>query len=543
MDQGSLLLLLGVLTISFYYLLYIPLIRLCGSIVGSSLRKKTASRRATLLQDVESTGKAYEARRAISVRDRWSHVASKSKFKVNVKPADKKKENYDGIIGFLHPFCNAGGGGERVLWAAVRATQSKYPNALCVVYTGDHDVNKDQILMRVKERFAIDLYPPTITFLYLKTRHYVLASTWPRFTLIGQSLGSLVMAWDAFNLLVPDIFIDTMGYAFTLALSRFLFPEIPTGAYVHYPTISTDMLASLGFQDGGRRGLNAGSGRGIRGSLKKQYWHMFAYLYSWVGGSVDVVTTNSSWTQNHIQQLWGKARQRRSKAFPVSVVYPPVAVSEIEIDIPINHESEKDRKATLLYIAQFRPEKNHSLVMQSFAKFLQDRKTDAAAEQPTLLLVGSVRDATDEKYIYSLRLLAHELHITSSVKFMLNAKWDEIRAALAESTVGINAMWNEHFGIGVVEYQAAGLISVVNDSGGPKLDIVVDMDGEPTGFHASTAEEYAAGYGKALDLGLEEKVAMRLRARKSSKRFSEDVFDDQWIVHMEKLVSLTADPK
>jgi alpha-1,2-mannosyltransferase len=42
-------------------------------------------------------------------------------------------------------------------------------------------------------------------------------------------------------------------------------------------------------------------------------------------------------------------------------------------------------------------------------------------------------------------------------------------------------MWNEHFGIGVVEYQAAGLISVVNNSGGPKIDIVVDIDGKPTG--------------------------------------------------------------
>lgn len=49
---------------------------------------------------------------------------------------------------------NAGGGGERVLWAAVRATQQKWPNALCIVYTGDHDVNKDQILRRVKVRFS-----------------------------------------------------------------------------------------------------------------------------------------------------------------------------------------------------------------------------------------------------------------------------------------------------------------------------------------------------------------------------------------------------
>lgn len=45
---------------------------------------------------------------------------------------------------------NAGGGGERVLWAAIRATQKRWPKAKCVVYTGDHDVDKAAILARVK---------------------------------------------------------------------------------------------------------------------------------------------------------------------------------------------------------------------------------------------------------------------------------------------------------------------------------------------------------------------------------------------------------
>ena len=27
-------------------------------------------------------------------------------------------------VGFFHPYCNAGGGGERVLWCAVRAIQN-----------------------------------------------------------------------------------------------------------------------------------------------------------------------------------------------------------------------------------------------------------------------------------------------------------------------------------------------------------------------------------------------------------------------------------
>src|ERR1700749_3368610 len=109
------------------------------------------------------------------------------------------------------------------------------------------------------------------------------------------------LAWDAFSLLVPDIFVDTMGYAFALCLSKFLFSRMPTGAYVHYPTISTDMLQSLDPESAtGSQGVNAGQGVGARGSAKKAYWKLFAKLYTWVGSSVDVVMTNSTWTQGHV---------------------------------------------------------------------------------------------------------------------------------------------------------------------------------------------------------------------------------------------------
>lgn len=39
-------------------------------------------------------------------------------------------------------------------------------------------------------------------------------------------------------------------------------------------------------------------------------------------------------------------------------------------------------------------------------------------------------------------------------------------------------MWNEYFGIGVVEYQVVGLIFVVYNSGGFKFDIVIEIEGE-----------------------------------------------------------------
>jgi alpha-1,2-mannosyltransferase len=433
----------------------------------------------------------------------------------------------------LKLYSNAGGGGERVLWAAIRATQRRWPRAVCIVYSGDHDADKAAMIKRVHNSFGITLHAPTLVFLYLSTRHLVLASTWPHFTLLGQSLGSLALAYDAFGLLVPDIFIDTMGYAFTLALSKYLFPKMPVGAYVHYPIISTDMLGSLDDKSGGR-GVNAGAGAGLKGRLKKQYWHLFARLYGWVGRHVDVVMCNSTWTKDHITALW------KSKSTPASfakVVYPPCPVEEMERKIVLSGQAEMKRKHQILYIAQFRPEKNHPLILRSFAAYVKG--LPAGSDTPRLVLIGSVRSNTaDELHIYNLRLLAHELSIEKSTDFITDAPYSTIVKYLQTASIGTNGMWNEHFGIGVVEYLAAGLVPVVHNSGGPKLDIVVPYEGEPTGYHAETAEEFAKAYHAVMQMGPEERHAMRARGRKVAKRFTEEVFAQKWIEEVDKLVSL-----
>lgn len=375
-------------------------------------------------------------------------------------------------------------------------------------------------------------------------------------------------------MLVPDIFIDTMGYAFTLALSKFLFPEIPTAAYVHYPTISTDMLGSLDAET--EKGLNAGAGKGWRGNMKRTYWHMFAWMYSWVGGGIDVVMTNSSWTQAHIRSLWGASRAKRHRIADVEVVFPPVAVEELEEAIVVNELSEKKRERVLLYIAQFRPEKNHALIMRAFSQMIhssadEDRETVTDSK---LVLIGSVRNSEDATKVYDLRLLAHELKVKDQVEFLCDASWPEILEWLRKSWIGVNGMWNEHFGIGVVEYQAAGLICVVNDSGGPKEDIVVEYNGGPTGtysiflhfilpptlssssqkisvsilvyislkpgFHANDASDFATKFTLALSMSFRDTLAMRLRARSSAKRFTEEAFAKRWIRQMDNLVTMSA---
>jgi alpha-1,2-mannosyltransferase len=370
----------------------------------------------------------------------------------------------------------------------------------------------------------------------------------------------VVLAYDAFSLLVPDIFIDTMGYAFSLALSSWFFPDVPTGAYVHYPTISTDMLDSL--QAGGQ-GVNAGTGEGYRGTAKKKYWQLFANLYSKVGSTIDVVMTNSTWTQSHIQSLWGPYREKRSQLVnkDINVVFPPVAVEDVTEAVEVTEASEKKRGPFLLYIAQFRPEKNHQLILEAFASFVHSNpKLTAYPDQaPKLVLIGSVRGSHDDaKRVYKLRLLAHELKIDENVEFICDAPWPLMLEWMGAASVGVNGMWNEHFGIGVVEYQAAGLISVVNNSGGPKLDIVVEVDGKPTGiypngrspvlransesgFHATTAKEYAEGFRKALTMSPRDTLEMRQRARRSAQRFTDRSFADKWLVNTEKLVALQID--
>ncbi|MCJ1279103.1 asparagine-linked glycosylation protein [Puttea exsequens] len=518
-----------------------------GRLIAWHLHRKTRTRRSLILAQAKHDQEQFQARQRVAPPPEDPDWVSVERNPSNTAcNGSQAPEDWRGIIGFLHPFCNAGGGGERVLWAAIKATQQRWPNAICAVYTGDHNALKDNILERVNQRFNIHLHPPTVVFLYLDTRHWVLSTTWPHFTLLGQSLGSLLMAYNAFALLVPDLFIDTMGYSFALALCTFLFgPSIPTAAYVHYPTISTDMLNSLSTPNP-THGLNAGTGTGLKGATKRLYWRAYAWLYCLSGRNVDVVMTNSSWTQAHIQSLWGPKRTRRGKCWPIEAVFPPVAVEELEERIELDGPRARKRDRIILYVAQFRPEKNHEMVLKAFARMMHKNQGEPAGKQmedAKLVLIGSVRDDTDSKKVYSLRLLARDLNIDPLVTFACDAPWSDVLDYLATSWVGVNAMWNEHFGIGVVEYQAAGLVCVVNDSGGPKADVVVEVGGERTGFHASTEAEYAEGFTKALMMGDEETKAMRRRARVSSRRFTEKAFAERWVVQLERLIKLQRDVK
>lgn len=83
----------------------------------------------------------------------------------------------------------------------------------------------------------------TVQVVHLTKRKWIEESTYPRFTMIGQSFGSVYLACEALCKLTPLYYIDTSGYAFTYPLARVFGCTVI--CYTHYPTISTDMLSRV----------------------------------------------------------------------------------------------------------------------------------------------------------------------------------------------------------------------------------------------------------------------------------------------------------
>lgn len=438
-----------------------------------------------------------------------------------------KKKSHGAVesIAFFHPYCNAGGGGERVLWAAIRALQLKYPNKKYVVYTGDIDATEEAILRRAENRFQISIREDSVTFVYLKKRYLVEASMYPIFTLLGQSIGSVVLGMEALLKFVPDVYVDTMGYSFTMPLFKFL-GKCKVGCYVHYPTISTDMLDRVSERRTAHNNRRFISRNPVLSTFKLLYYKCFSTLYKWCGRTADVILVNSSWTKGHISYLW----QAPAKTY---LVYPPCSTDEFS---SIVRDDEDPAKCHIVSIAQFRPEKDHVLQIKAFSK-LMSRLDGERQEHCRLILVGSCRTEEDMKLVDKLQAQCKEslANLEKNVTFKLNVPFSDLKKEMASATVAIHTMWNEHFGIGVVECLAAGLVTVAHDSGGPKMDIVVDYNGQPTGFLAYDEDSFADILEKIIQMSPNERLAIQKNARESVKRFSEEEFAKKFVHVIELL--------
>ena len=88
------------------------------------------------------------------------------------------------------------------------ALQEQFREATIYIYTGDVDEGEGKggpssILSRAAQRFNIRVHEENVRFVYMKRRKWVEAETFPSFTLLGQSMGSVLLAYEALALVPP----------------------------------------------------------------------------------------------------------------------------------------------------------------------------------------------------------------------------------------------------------------------------------------------------------------------------------------------------
>ncbi|KAJ6410361.1 hypothetical protein OIU84_007167 [Salix udensis] len=411
-------------------------------------------------------------------------------------------------VGFFHPYTNDGGGGERVLWCAVKAIQEESPDLDCVIYTGDHDSSSESLMSRALDRFGVKLLsPPKVVHLY--KRKWIEETSYPRFTMIGQSFGSVYLSWEALCKFTPLYYFDTSGYAFTYPVARVFGCKVI--CYTHYPTISLDMISRVRDRSSMYNNDASIAKSGWLSRCKIFYYTLFSWMYGFVGSCAHLAMVNSSWTQSHIEKLW-KIPNR------IMRVYPPCDTSGLQL-LPLERPA---KTPIFISVAQFRPEKAHPLQLEAFSVAI--KRLDADMPRPLFQFVGSCRNKFDEDRLQKLQDKAVELKIDGDVQFYKNVMYRDLVKLLGGSVAGMHSMVDEHFGISVVEYMAAGAIPIAHNSAGPKMDIVLEEDGQQTGFLAQNVEEYADAILKVLRMPETERLKMAAAARKRAGRFSEQRF-------------------
>ncbi|KAJ4458864.1 putative glycosyl transferase [Paratrimastix pyriformis] len=443
-----------------------------------------------------------------------------------------KKSHGRKIIAFFHPHCDRHAGGERVLWMMIHALAADpaLKDDRFYIYT-DSKKDSRQIEADARKYFGVDLGPALARtkFLPLRTCFLVEPHWYIRPTLVLQSACAMFPAFEALlRYPLPHHVIDTVGASFSYPVFR-LMGGCRVSCYTHYPVISTPMIGRV------RRGEVMYNNQGlvarnpVLSTVKLLYYRVFSWMYFLVGRSASLVMVNSSWTREQIECMWSLPHS----APALHTVFPPCAVAAAQAR-PIAPLG--TRQPYILSIGQFRPEKNQLLQVRILGRVLATgRRTGAPwTERVRLILVGTldpIKNPQEARLRDGLIEEAKRLGASEHMEVRLNVPTEELQELLRSSLVGLHTMRDEHFGIGVVEMMASGLITVAHRSAGPQYDIVKSMprsDGsespEAAGCLAITEEEYAAAIVSALDQAPSGALDdIQQRAVVSARRFDDKV--------------------
>lgn len=172
--------------------------------------------------------------------------------------------------------------------------------------------------------------------------------------------------------------------------------------------------------------------------------------------------------------------------------------------------------------------------MEDFIQKTHDSDEDFS--DVILVMLGSTRNAEDGALADKLQAYIDSKAALHKRVFLLrNLPYGRVEEFLRRSAIGLHTMWNEHFGISVVEMVAAGLITVAHNSGGPKADII-----QPgvNGFLASESDEYAELFVKILSSrNQDEMSAIRTQARASAVNYSDELFEQRVVREIDHIVN------
>lgn len=265
---------------------------------------------------------------------------------------------------------------------------------------------------------------------------------------------------------LPDWWIDTTGCAFTFWVAKFGYGcrILP---YVHYPTISTDMLRvvyqprpvygvaphAMGQSSAIVPTMNTTTRPMVYTGLKLIYYTLFACAYGLTGSLADYVMVNSTWTYQHIRTWWKLPAWRKR----IRVVYPPCLIpanptmtttttttTAVNINNSSTYSDTPQREAIIVSIGQFRPEKDHMLQILAMERLLQ-YYPNLRERKVKMVLIGSCRpNAADQERLQMLRTYAKELPI----EFVVNQPQGVVQEWFRRGSVGIHTVRGTKHGVG-----------------------------------------------------------------------------------------------
>ena len=432
------------------------------------------------------------------------------------------------IVSFIHPFCADCGGGEKVLWRMITSLINFKPNLqnntkkIKINIISGQKIDLNELKQKLQERFKINFnqthnnnnsFVNDIEIITINSGFILKPQKIA--TMILQIFGQILFAFYIISTIYSDVYCDSTGLPFSYFILK-LFGHAKVTSYTHYPFISNDMLNDIKKNVPGVHSQGIFSKMKFLNKIKILYYKFILWFYSFMGKFVDFSFVNSTWTFNHMNEIW--------KNNKILILYPPCST-----EIYQECFSNNNRNNLIVSFAQFRPEKNQQMQIEIF------NKIKAKFNNLELHILGAVRNEDDQKLFDNLQNYINNLNLTNSVKLIKNAPTSKVQDEFKKAKIGIHTMRDEHFGISIIEMMAAGLIVITHNSAGAKFDIIGPSK-KPVGFLAENEEEFINQIIEILNNYNSIANSIKNNALKQANNFSDSSFAENFLKEIDNFI-------